>query len=390
MRDFLIYVQVPFCPSKCHFCGWVSHIPVRDLRLREQDEPRSAYVRALQQQIRHVAPRLRDQGYVPRLMYWGGGTASMFSIREFTTVMDTLKEEFDLGGIVEATMESSPDTLTAEKLAAYRAAGFNRISVGVQSLDDERLAKEGRSHRSAHAREAVRLANEAGFGQINVDLMCGLPGETLAEFHGSARAVVELPITHISLYPYTPAPGSVMHKQIARGQVRMDRAEQKKAYAVGRQLFENAGFPEYAMSYFGRQPCLADLAYYRLDMDFAGFGAGAASLLDRESLVTHKPLATYIADPTGYAERQPAADQSVRYLFGQSLSLFEGADAQRWEERLGVPLDTVLSTEPVVEYIEHLEKSAGLIRDERGIRLPRERIANTFIDTIWVHVPTTA
>jgi oxygen-independent coproporphyrinogen-3 oxidase len=370
---------VPFCPSKCHFCFWVAPIPVRDLRLREEEQPRIAYVEALQRQIRHTGPELASRGYQPRLMYWGGGTASILSVREFREVMGTLREHLDLTGVAEATMECSPDTLTEEKLAAYREAGFERISIGVQSFDDKRLIAQGRSHRSAQARRAVQMAADAGFTEINVDLMCGLPDETLEEFEASARAAVTLPVTHISLYPYNPIRGTVAARRVDRGDSQLDRDERLTAYIRGREIFEAAGFPEYAMSYFGRTPCRADLAYYRLEMDYVGFGSGAGSILDGEYFYNHRILREYLADPLGYDERVPATNKAEDYLLFHGLTLFDGVDARQWQDRLGVPLQEILVRPQLAEFVSMLERDGGLIRDEQGIRLPRERIAPTLI-----------
>lgn len=386
-KDLLLYVQVPFCPSKCHFCGWVSDVPVRDLRLRETDSPRAAYLEAVRRQIRHWAPRLAAGGYRPKVMYWGGGTASILSPDEFRGIMATLREEFDLSGLTEATVESSPDTLTPDKLRAYREEGFGRVSIGVQSFDDARLATEGRSHRSDQARRAVRMVRESGIDKVNVDLMCGLPGERIGEFHGSARALLELPVTHISLYPYAPVPGTVMFRQLQRGDGALDRRERLVAFRLGQRLFTEAGFPEYSMGYFGQEPCQADLAYYGLHMDYIGFGSGANSLLGGRSMTTHKALAKYTAEPLTMAVDEPAARTAPRFLIYQCLTMFDGVDARRWEERIGIPLEQVLADGPVAGWLDHLRRTAGLVVDDRGVRLPRDKIVPAYLDFLWAQAP---
>lgn len=387
-KSLLLYVHVPFCPSKCHFCGWVQNIPVRELRLNERMPPRVRYIQSVKEQIRHFAPVLERRGYRPELIYWGGGTPSVLTPDEFTDIMTTLDECFDLSGVAEASIESSPDTLDAEKLAAYRAAGFDRISMGVQSFDDERLRQQGRSHRSEHVHTAVTLARAAGFTNINLDLMCGFPGEQLGELESSVRAVLDLAVPHVSLYPYAPAENTVLYRQLNRGQVKLSAEESKAAYRLGRTLLEDGGLPEYAMSYFSHRPCRADMAYYRLEMDWMGFGAGATSLIDGTSLLTHRSLERYGANPTLFAERRPAsAPEVATALLFQGLASFDGIDARLWRERVGVPLEETMRHKAIAPAVDMLRGMSELIQDAQGIRLARASIAESCIDARLMSTP---
>jgi coproporphyrinogen III oxidase-like Fe-S oxidoreductase len=287
------------------------------------------------------------------------------------------------------TIEASPDTLSEDKLAAYREAGVTRISMGVQSFDDRRLARQGRSHRADQARAAAWMVREEGIEHLNIDLMCGLPDETLQEVELSVQTVLELPVTHVSLYPYVPAEGTVMYRQLGRGTMHLNREERIAAYNLGRRMLEDAGFPEYAIYYFGHTPCRADLVYYRLDMDWIGFGPGANSLLDRKWMLTYKELPRYTASPTGFMVEKSAASPHAALVFlHQGLGTWDGVDATRWQERTGVSLDETLAQNVLQQAIEYLQQTAGLIRDERGIRLPRERIADTFIDASFWQTPS--
>lgn len=377
MRDLLVYVGVPFCASKCHFCYWVAETPVGQLVLREEESPRRSYVDAVRRQIRFMAPQLVARDYAPRLMYWGGGTASILSVREFWAIMWILREQLDLTGVTEATMECSPDSVTSEKLAAYREAGFDRISYGVQSFQDRFLAAQARSHRSGQAREAVLMAGAAGFKEINVDLMCGLPDEEVADFEASVRAALELPVSHVSVYPYEPVPGTVAYRQIERGSVRFDRSERLAAFQRGQELLEDAGLTEYSFGYFGRKPCQVDLAYYRLEMDWIGFGARTNSLLDGEACVTSDDLPGYLADPLRFYHRGPAGQ--VGYYLRQGLGTFDGIDAGRWLERTGMPLADSLVWPETVKALGWLTGHPRLVRDERGIRFRKEQLADVLI-----------
>ncbi len=376
MRDLLLYVNVPFCASKCHFCAWVAGIPVRDLRLTEQESPRAAYVEAVTRHISSWAPDLIERGYRPRIMYWGGGTASILSIAEFQQIMGALRDCFDISGLAEATMECSPDSVTPDKLAAYRDAGFDRVSFGVQSFDDRILVAQGRSHRADQARQAVGWAHAAGFSEINVDLMCGLPNETVADAEFSARAALDLPITHASLYVFRPVRGTVEHRRLARGVDVVDYVERLAAFERVSELFEAAGLPEYAFGYFGRRPCRADLAYYRLEMDWAGFGSGASSLLDGELRYSLSALHEYNADPLASDRRLPAG--SAPHLIFQGLGTFEGVDARLWQERTKVPLPEALSRPHIASMLQQITWATELIEDAAGVRLPRDGMRRAF------------
>ncbi|GAA2786921.1 coproporphyrinogen-III oxidase family protein [Crossiella cryophila] len=388
-RPLLVYVHVPFCMSKCHFCDWVTEIPTSDLLRRAKDPDRVSYVDALCRQIRQRGAELRDQGYQPVIHYWGGGTASILTVEEIHRIGAALHEVLDLTDLRESTIECSPETLTAEKLAAFRDIGFFRMSSGVQSFHDPRLRALGRAHTAESARRAFHLAAEAGFTDLNIDLMCGFPGEDLGEVEHSVTAALSLPVTHVALYPFRPAVGTVLRRQMARGDSQILRAEQKQAYRLGRGLLTGAGFPEYAMSHFGRLRCHSDLAYFRLEMDWVGFGSEAGSLLDGTfSTAPRGRLAAYNRDPFAVAERHPVASDAVApRLMYQSLTTFEGALADNWLERGGVPLEKVLELPAVRHLTSFLDGVAGLVRDQRGVRLPKEKVAEAFIDLQFAAAP---
>ncbi|MBB5628723.1 coproporphyrinogen-III oxidase family protein [Sphaerisporangium krabiense] len=382
-RPLLVYVHIPFCSSKCHFCDWVTEIPTAELLLRPADSPRRAYIAALCQEIRERGAELAGRGYRPEIMYWGGGTASILAEHEIEQIGAALHEVFDLSsGMVEATIECSPESLTAAKLAAFRQVGFRRWSSGVQSFDDRRLRRLGRSHDAGEARRAVELAAEAGFDDRSIDLICGLPGEDLDEVTASVRAALELPVTHVALYPYRPAHGTVLRRQVTRGTTAMLRSEQKAAYARGAAMLVEAGFPEYAMSHFGHRRCHSDMAYFQLRMDWAGFGSGATSLIAGEYLAHRRGfLAAYNRDPLRFDEHYPAASPAIasRLLY-QSLTTFEGASRALWEERTGVPLEEVLALGPCRHLLGFLERVAEVRRDAEGVRLRRDQVSDAFID----------
>lgn len=386
----LLYVHVPFCTSKCHFCDWVTGISPSDLRLPAVSPRRRAYVAALVRQIDAEGPALARAGYRPRILYFGGGTASALEIDEFETVMAALQARFGLDDLLEATMECSPETLTREKLAAYKRAGIRRLSIGVQSMNDERLRRIGRSHNAAAAAAALELAAEAGFEDVNVDIISGLPDDSLGEFERSLDELLRHPFSHCSLYPYRAAPGTVMVRQQHKSRAGLTwLEEQLAAYRTGHAMLVEHGLPEYAMGHFGRMPCHSDLAYFRLDMDWIGFGAGATSICQgRYRMSRRGEIDRYSSDPMQVDEDVPASDPAVvSRLAYQALTTIEGIERGRFEQRLRAPLETLLAAPGVRDLFAYFRSLGVLIEDHDRVRIRRESIAEVFIRLLFLNSP---
>jgi coproporphyrinogen III oxidase-like Fe-S oxidoreductase len=392
-RKLLVYLHVPFCTSKCHFCDWVQEVPVQDLRLPSTAEPRVRYIDALKRQIAAWGPRLVADRYAPAILYWGGGTASSLTVEEIDALATELHRSFDLRRVDEATIECSPETLTIEKLRRFRDAGFDRISIGLQSLSDVRLRQLGRAHDARTGAASIHLAHDAGFRSINVDLICGLPGETLSEFEASLQAAVALPISHVSLYPYRPTPGTVLRRLAGRPSFgQLDLRQHLGAYELGRQMLEAAGLPEYALAHFGKRPCESDLAYFQLRMDWIGFGSGATSLLNGTVMSTQRgQLRRYLEQPLEFDDIHPAASprETPRLLY-QALTTREGAETRWWSERVGLSIDEVLQQPEAASFVDQMSQLAPIIRDERGVRFPPECIASAFIRLLFLGAPKVA
>ncbi len=391
--DLLVYVHIPFCRSKCHFCDWVTEIPTSELLLTETDPPRRRYIDALCHELTERGARLTDAGYRPRILYWGGGTASILSLDEIARVGAALHSAFPgLGDeLLESTIECSPETLEPEKLAAFRDIGFRRLSSGVQSFDDKRLRTLGRSHDARQARTIVQQARDAGFEDISIDLICGFPGQPSAETREAVRVALDLPLTHVALYPYRPAHGTVMRRQLGRGNRHIDRDEQKRGYAEGAELLTGAGFDEYAMSHFGTGGllCHSDLAYFQLRCDWAGFGSGATSVLGGRYLAHARGrLLDYNRDPLAFEEEYDLGSAAIapRMLY-QSLTTYEGARRDWWEQRTGQSFGDVMGRRACRSLLEFFDSVTTVTHDGHGIRLSPGDIADAFIELQYLNAP---
>jgi oxygen-independent coproporphyrinogen-3 oxidase len=384
----LLYVNVPFCNSKCHFCDWVVQVPIGDLRLGEESEGRRGHLDALRTQIAAHGPALAER-YRPEIMYWGGGTASILSCAEIETLHGALASTFPLDGIAEATIESSPESLTLEKLTLLRGLGFNRISIGVQSFNDARLRMIGRAHSAATAEASIDLARQAGFDNVNIDLIVGFPDQELSEVEQMIRKAVALPVNHYSIYAYRASQGTVLRRRLDRAKAKTDLARQLQAYQLATEILAEAGYPEYTFAYFGSPICLADLSYYQAKLDWIGFGSGSFSVLGgRSKGFFGGKLHSYIANPTEFDFDVPLSDQSQAVnLIGFALTTPAGVEADVFAERTGTSLWTALEYPEVADYLGQLCQYGRLITDEAGIRFAREDIAKVFISMNWHEPP---
>lgn len=379
-RLLMLYVNIPFCRSKCVFCDYVQPIPVSDLLLTAQDSARQRYIRALCEEIRASSGALTSKDRVPYVIYWGGGTASILEHDEIKAIMHALQESFNLDSVSEATIECSPDTIDPEKLELFRSLGFNRFSTGVQSFDDERLRTLGRRHTAEEGRRAVQWARAAGFENVNIDIMCGFPDETLDEVRYTVSEALRVRPDHLSLYSFRPTPGTTLRALIDRDNKDLYLANQKISFNQGRKMITAAGYSEYASGYFGR-PSLFAVMYFQMTAELIGFGSGAMSLFDGHFRThTKGQLEDYIAQPTRYdVDLSASADPVIFSSLRAGLSCFDGVLRDQWRHSTGTELDDVLARPSVAPLVDYL-RGRGLEEDTRGLRLPPDQVGNVLID----------
>ena len=190
MEAISIYIHIPMCVKKCAYCDFTSFSG----RMNQRDAYTDAVCREMREQAAFFGARRVNT------VFFGGGTPTLMTGGQIRRIMDTLRACFDLAPDAEITMEGNPGTLSAENLAAYRAAGVNRLSLGVQSMDDGLLAGIGRIHTAAQAKQAVSMVREAGFENLNLDLMLGLPGQTTAQWRDTLGQAIALEPEHLSCY----------------------------------------------------------------------------------------------------------------------------------------------------------------------------------------------
>lgn len=260
-----LYVHLPWCVRKCPYCDFNSHAVGRGAF------PQGPYLEALMRDLRFTAPGV--VGRPVRSVFFGGGTPSLFSGMSLGVLLDAIRGHLELAPDAEITLEANPGTVEAAHFAEYRRHGVNRLSIGVQSFDDGCLERIGRIHAGAEAEAAVHTAQRAGFDNINVDLMYGLPGQDTGMAHADLRRALDLPIAHLSWYQLTLEPNTEFHHAppiLPDDEVIRDMEE------AGRELLAERGFMRYEVSAFagpGRE-CRHNLNYWEFG-DYLAIGAGA-------------------------------------------------------------------------------------------------------------------
>lgn len=360
-RPLLLYVHVPFCSTKCVFCDWVREIPAS--RLRAGGDVRGRYVDALVAQIRHHGRHLVEAGYSPRLIYWGGGTPTRLSVDEIAAIGRALQETVGLDGIEEYTIECSPETVTTEKLRTLAAHGATRLSIGVQSFDDEELRRGGRAHSAEQIRASVACAKAAGFRDFNLDVIAGFPGQTTATLIDSVRRTIDLDPSHVTVYVYRATAGTAMAEQVRQGRrAAGDYQVMLASYHAARKSLQASGYHEYAIGYFTRdakRPCRADQYYFSIEGDYFGFGAGAHSIVAHhffENLAAEQDV--FLADPCGFAGCERFSLTDFTRLFAslrQTLWIPDGIIFDRFERLYGVPFQTVAAHPHLQAFMRYYE-----------------------------------
>src|SRR5437879_2583816 len=295
-----IYIQVPFCQTKCTYCNFHTGVFAKSLY-----EP---YVDAI---CRELADR-EDAWSLAAVdtVYIGGGTPSLLDSAEIARILDTLRAAFTCR-LEEVTLEADPETISAEKAAAWFAAGVNRISMGVQSFNDTELAAAGRAHRRADVFNASRLLREAGFAKISFDLIAGLPHQTAASWADSLEHLLRLRPEHASVYLMEIDEGSRLGREVLTGGSRYSAAAlpdddaMASFYESGCARLAAKGYEHYEISNWGLPGFRSrhNLKYWRRE-PYLGIGAGAHSYDGRERWANAHDPAAYVAGSCALADRK--------------------------------------------------------------------------------------
>ena len=302
-----IYIHIPFCSSRCIYCDFYSTTMGLDMR--------AAYVEALCAELIARSPELSGQSV--RTLYFGGGTPSLLSLSQLQSIMDTLQSHYDFVSEPEMTLESNPDDVTEKLAQGWRSLGFNRVSLGLQTFQDDILKLLRRRHTSATARQAVKWLREAGFENLTLDLIYGLPGQNMDIWKQDVQQLLELPVQHLSAYALSYEPGTVLTKMRDRKEiVEADEETIRQMYLYLIETSREAGFLHYEISNFARPGYESrhNSSYWE-GVPYLGAGPGAHSYDGRRTRRANLP------DLKNYIRRTGDAPHELEIL--TRLQLFE-------------------------------------------------------------------
>ncbi len=364
-----LYIHIPWCLRKCPYCDFNSHAGTFDER---------AYVEALTADLARDLPRV--WGRQVQSVFIGGGTPSLFSAEALDQLLSAVRAMVKLQPLAEITLEANPGTAEAGRFREYRALGIDRLSIGVQSFDDEALARLGRVHDGREARRAVELAHAAGFERINLDLMFALPGQTRAQALEDLETALALEPGHLSHYQLTLEPNTLFHACPPA-----NLPDDDDAWAIQQACLERlaaAGYDHYEVSAHARpgHHCRHNLNYWEFG-DYLGIGAGAHAKISEGATHTITRLAkprhpeAYMAGEAASERRLDADDAALEFMMN-ALRLREGFAPHLFSDHTGLPLSRI---EPALREAE----ARGLIEwtihricpTERGWRFLNDLLA---------------
>ncbi|MEE8886421.1 MAG: radical SAM family heme chaperone HemW [Eubacteriales bacterium] len=390
-----VYIHIPFCVKKCEYCDFLSFPADDDLRHR--------YVDALLTEIRDFP---HDPPEEVSSVYIGGGTPSILPAEDIARILDEVRGTFYLDADAEISIEANPGTVTAEKLAAYREAGVNRLSFGCQSADNSELELLGRIHTWEQFLESFRLARSEGFANINVDLMSGLPGQTEESWEKSLRLVAELSPEHISAYSLILEKGTPLYEKyreqrklldtgMSAEEVRQklkddpqkmlpDEETERLMYERTAAILSEYGYHQYEISNYAKEgyACRHNVGYWT-GVPYLGAGLGASSYMRKMRYRNSSDMEMYLRDCSLGRKWQALTEKDMISEFMiLGLRMTEGVSRSEFFHRFGKTIEKVYG-DTVDRYVklgllETADDRIWLTR--RGISLSNTVMADFLLD----------
>jgi oxygen-independent coproporphyrinogen III oxidase len=336
MKPLAVYVHVPFCARHCAYCDFNVHVETA------QNTIVRATVDATCADVRHSARELRET-YRVETVFFGGGTPTFLTAEQLGQILQTIRDEFNVAHDVEISSEANPGSSDAALFARMRDMSFHRLSIGVQAFDNALLLAMDRIHSADDAERAVRAAQSAGFDNLSLDLMFGLPGQTLTHWDATLDRALALNLPHLSLYALTLEPGTRFERLHAGGKLRLpDEDTEAEMYLHCIRRLTQAGYAHYEVSNFAKPGyrCRHNLTYWR-NGEYLGVGAGAVSYINGRRFRRERLPRRYVekvqhgVDLTVESE-QLTPEETLGETIMLGLRLREGISLRGLEARFGI------------------------------------------------------
>lgn len=366
MKESALYIHIPFCDHKCIYCDFYSVITEENIK---------PYLDALKKEIKFYSAKYAEN-FKYKSVFFGGGTPSLMEPDYISEIMSELKRNFYISEDAEITMETNPGTVDKKKLKEFFNTGINRLSIGIQSFDEKELKFLTRIHNKKTAIETVCNAKEAGFKNINIDLIFNLPGQTKEVWKYNLLTAVNLPITHISAYSLILERGTILNKMVLDGKIEMqDDDYGADLYEITIDFLTDNGFVQYEVSNFAKTgfECVHNNAYWRYK-NYLGLGTSSHSFIGNKRWWNFSSLKKYISEieinknAVANFELIDKGKMLSEYIMlalrsnGLNIPEFKGLFGEEW-------LDLKL------KYFKDLERNNYLIAGKDNIRLTKSGYA---------------
>lgn len=377
-KNLGIYIHIPFCIRKCAYCDFLS--------FASEEEARKKYIRSLISEIEQWNDIKR---WHITSIFIGGGTPSVLKKEETALILEAVYNKFQVDDDAEITTEANPGTLTKDKLYTYREHGINRLSLGLQSVHDQELKLLGRIHTYEDFLKGFHMAREAGFKNINVDLMSALPGQTVDSWRKSLSEILRLKAEHVSAYSLIIEEGTPFYEKYAEDarlrdmgedcQILPSEEDERRMYYETRRLTKEYGLEQYEISNYAKPgyECRHNQAYW-LRQDYLGFGLGASSLIDNMRFRNTADLAQY---NLGVFKKEETEVLSVQEQMEETmflgLRMKDGVSLEEFETVFHTPFSAVYGKavqELKNEGLVHVEDKRILLT-EKGFDLSNYTLA---------------
>ncbi len=350
-----LYIHMPWCVKKCPYCDFNSHA------IRGQI-PEDAYINALLADVKADLPYLGSQAI--ETIFIGGGTPSLFSGASYGKLFDGLNKIVSLSPNVEITLEANPGTVEQQRFKDYFTCGINRISLGIQSFSDQQLKALGRIHDASEAYKAIDAVTQAGFDNFNLDIMYGLPKQSVEEALQDLQKALQQHPAHLSWYHLTLEPNTLFHHNpppIPDHDTAWEMQNQ------GRALLKSSSYDHYEVSAYSKRPCQHNMNYWQFG-DYLGIGAGAHGKITQDGKVIrtikHRHPKKYLETPEKTMQRKVVSQAEIPFEFMiNALRLQQPVTVKLFEERTGLSFSTI--AQPIAQ----AEAKGFLVIDQDNIQL---------------------
>lgn len=375
MKELGFYLHIPFCKSKCIYCDFNS--------FAQKDDCIEPYIKAVKKEIEEYAKQNKD--VLIKTIYIGGGTPSYIKEKYIKEIIETIRSNFEIIPNAEITIEINPGTVNRRKLNTYYKSGINRLSIGLQSTNDKLLKQLGRVHDFEDFLETVRLANTIGFSNINADCMIGLPNQTIYDVEETLNVLINLRLTHISVYSLIVEPNTPLEKKINSGELKLpDEEIERYMYWFAKRKLEENGYLHYEISNFAK-PLFR--SKHNLDCwnqkEYKGFGVSASSYENGIRYTNISSIEKYVENVQNgqfkknyiVEEKQDRETMMKEYML-LGLRKITGVSINQFRKKFG--------TIPIFKYNKEITKltNEGLI-ESNGINIRLTKKGLDLANLVW-------